>query len=532
MSHSNPLYKAGASPSNKRKDTNFDAHAQQQAPRMFESRPQIVEKASQVCDALKVVPVEHVRALVQDLVARQRLPAWTDLQHPIASATKARLCTYLRQHLNFAYTPRLAQQWCSELSKNSVVQLRKLYTDLLQVQGPKQGVRPRPVNRMYKHDLCTAISDMLHEPIPFEGHYEEIIENAHDLDLPPWMLDVVSNEVMTKPMVTSHGQTLDESTYKQCRDRGQRCPITRQELTGASLNVGLRDAISQWLMDHLAVSLDQLKQWQAAAEDVPVPATSAGAGAVQQVDPHLVPDHEAERYRRVERSRLHMQYLRMLPRGDMVPTSNEMFALREQHELYIQQDEMMQHPDRLTLNTRMVPDFPVEDGLTPYQVRNNYRMFATSMLVTIHIVYGINDARAVAYQLNKERFTAFFLGFPLEYAELTTDSSPRFARYFAALPAPVRRPTVDEMDALHNGRLRVFDIVSRRDGDAVPIFGPRELRAFVSDPSSDMVEERERFRKTCARLLVMIEDVLTQDVVISTIQTINAATARAGGHVV
>jgi hypothetical protein len=369
MSHFNPLYKAGAPSSNKRKDTNFDVQAQQQAPRMFESRPQIVEKASQVCDALKVVPVEHVRTLVQDLVVRQRVPAWTDMQHPIASATKAKLCSFLRQHLNFAYTPQLAQQWCSELSKNSVVQLRKLYTDLLQAQGPKEGVRPRAATSMYKQELCTAVSDMLQEPISFEGHYEQIIENAHDLNLPIWMLDVVSQQVMTKPMVTPHGQTLDESTYKQCKDRRQRCPITRQQLTGASLNVGLRDAIDHWLMDHLAVSLDQLKQWQdtqappqASSAAGAAAGDAAGAAAVVQeddpFDPRLVPDHEAERYSNVaelahrredERQRLFNQFARMLPRGEASPTDHEMQELRAVRQHYIENDRVMQHANRYTV---------------------------------------------------------------------------------------------------------------------------------------------------------------------------------------
>jgi hypothetical protein len=156
---------------------------------------------------------------------------------------------------------------------------------------------------------------------------------------------------------------------------------------------------------------------------------------------------------------------------------------------------------------------------------------AIQLLITIYTVYGEGEARAAARRLNAARFTHLVGGFPSEYIEMTTSTSPVFARYLSMLPAPERRPTVREIAVVHSERLGAFDFFARVTGDATHMFGARDTPIFVADPTRTSVQERQRFRETCARLLTMIGDVMSQPASLAVLHTINVATAREDGRV-
>lgn len=71
--------------------------------------------------------------------------------------------------------------------------------------------------------------------------------------IPDWMCDPVTYELMEEAVVTPHGVSYDLKAIRMWLRQGKpECPITRKPLTEAQLspNLGLRNAISEWLAQH------------------------------------------------------------------------------------------------------------------------------------------------------------------------------------------------------------------------------------------------------------------------------------------
>jgi hypothetical protein len=252
-------------------------------------------RAQEICQDLSTAPVQAVRDLVQDLVLLRKIPA---PQQDIAAALKKTLCSHLAQQLHMSFVQQdvdraRVESLCSKISGNSVVSLRGMLKQILTTRAPPSaasssaalslstsaGAPPTlaQVQRLRKHDLCLWIGKLsggvLPEGFGSTGNLQDILENEDDPDdpnqgtlLPAYMVDPVSRELMTKPVVLQNGQTYDLSTVNQCRRGSNECPLTRDNIESSSANVGLAHAIDQWLQLHLGVTLDEMHAFRLAKE--------------------------------------------------------------------------------------------------------------------------------------------------------------------------------------------------------------------------------------------------------------------------
>jgi len=236
------------------------------------SRNQDIEQVQELCKDFSTLPVQNIRELLNDLVHRKRLPVWDSKSTrfaTVASADKKTLCRYLKMHLLLPVEEMdQVRELCSTLNKESVVNLRKMYTEIM----PSTNVK---ASSLTKDKLCQTLSQALstgqvHKISTFDrdNEYEKIIENDDAVDLPEWSKDAVSGELMIQPVVLANGQSYDRSTIVGCmKSANPKCPLTRKPITTFEPNVMLTQAIEEWLMKHFGVSLDILRTFRLQKEE-------------------------------------------------------------------------------------------------------------------------------------------------------------------------------------------------------------------------------------------------------------------------
>jgi hypothetical protein len=259
----------------------------------------------------------------------------------------------------------------------------------------------------------------------------------------------------------------------------------------------------------------------------------------------LVPDHEAHRYHMVapapapavreqvvDRHADYRQFSAWLPRGETSPAEYEIEALRVERAQFIENQRMNNRPPHARMDVRLMVDYVNAPDETPSVNRMRYRIYATSLLSVIQTFYGEDEARVAAQRLNVAHMSGFTGGLPVVYAMMATNNSSSdsaFARYFTLLPTPDRRPTSEEIRALHNARRQLIDRFSMIVIDATPVLGARDTIIYSPHPGRTSSGERFLFRQICARVLVMIRDFLNQTEVRAALQSLNVAAARASG---
>jgi len=255
------------------------------------NRQQDIERAQEMCkDIQSMLPVQQVRNLVDEMIKKNRVPKWSD--GTVASADKRMLCRYLKVHLMLTVDEEVTQvrQWCSTLSKESVANLRKLYTEVM----PSTNVK---ASSLTKEKLCQTLSHALvisqNEHIDYNGddEYEKIIENDDQVDLPEWSKDVVSQQLMVQPVVLPNGQSFDKSTIIGCKkSENPKCPLTREPITRSEPNVFLTQAIEEWLLSNFGVTLDVLHQFRMKKE-----AEQNASGSAAALQARIVQEQQEQR---------------------------------------------------------------------------------------------------------------------------------------------------------------------------------------------------------------------------------------------
>jgi len=259
------------------------------------NRQHDIERAQEMCkDIQSMLPVQKVRNLVDEMIKKNRVPKWSN--GTVESADKRSLCRYLKVHLMLTVGEEVAQvrQWCSTLSKESVVNLRKLYTEVM----PNNNVK---ASSLTKEKLCQTLSQALiigqNERIDYNGdtEYEKIIENDDRVDLPEWSKDVVSKQLMVQPVVLPNGQSFDKSTIIECnKSENPKCPLTREPITRSEPNVFLTQAIEEWLLSNFGVTLKVLHQFRLKKE-----AEQNANGRVAALQARIVQEQQEERDERL-----------------------------------------------------------------------------------------------------------------------------------------------------------------------------------------------------------------------------------------
>lgn len=227
------------------------------------SRQQAVEKVNETCTSVESLPVAQVRALMTELIQKRKIPSWptpTDTN----TLDKRTLCRHMRKHLQIPQ-PEIADAntWCQTLSKESVKNLRSLHDQIESGQG---GVK-RKSSSLTKKQLCESIGLALEgKPIHYLGFSDMILKNDDVVNAPYWMLDGVYGEIMAEPRGLVSGHTFDAGTIEGCVKRPDgsfKCPLTQQVVTGSFVNVHLKHAIEEWLMNNLGVTPEILIQYTA-----------------------------------------------------------------------------------------------------------------------------------------------------------------------------------------------------------------------------------------------------------------------------
>jgi len=155
---------------------------------------------------------------------------------------------------------------CTTLSKQNVVELKNNLKDMITRSAPTTLPEGMPkvadVSKMLKADLCKWTGALIYGKeglLSYQAHLESIIDDDID-SIPKEFKDPVNLSVMTHPVVTNDGQTMDKSTFNQCMaGDGQQCPITRQRLKYAAPNYLVQTLMDKWFQAKLGVTLDSLK---------------------------------------------------------------------------------------------------------------------------------------------------------------------------------------------------------------------------------------------------------------------------------
>jgi len=283
-----------AAPKRKRQAQQGDDNSSSSKP---SNRQQDIERAQEMCkDIQSMLPVQQVRNLVDEMINKNRVPKWSD--GTVASADKKTLCRYLKVHLMLTVGEEVAQvrKWCSTLSKESVANLRKLYTEVM----PSTNVK---ASSLTKEKLCQTLSRALvigqNDRINYNGdaEYEKIIENDDQVDLPEWSKDVVSQQLMVQPVVLPNGQSFDKSTIIGCKkSENPKCPLTREPITRSEPNVFLTQAIEEWLLSNFGVTLDVLHQFRMKKE-----AEQNASGSAAALQARIVQEQQEQRRGQMER---------------------------------------------------------------------------------------------------------------------------------------------------------------------------------------------------------------------------------------
>jgi len=285
---------ASAAPKRKRQAQQGGEQSSSSKP---SNRQQDIERAQEMCkDLQSLLPVQQVRNLVDEMIKKNRVPKWSD--GTVASADKRTLCRYLKVNLMLTVGEEVAQvrQWCSTLSKESVSNLRKLYTEVM----PSTNVK---ASSLTKEKLCQTLSHALvisqNDRIDYNGdtEYEKIIENDDQVDLPEWSKDVVSKQLMVQPVVLPNGQSFDKSTIIECKkSENPKCPLTREPITRSEPNILLTQAIEEWLLSNFGVTLDVLHQFRMRKE-----AEQNANGNAAALRARLVQEEQEERREQMDR---------------------------------------------------------------------------------------------------------------------------------------------------------------------------------------------------------------------------------------
>jgi hypothetical protein len=277
VSHAAAAAAAAGSAYQTRHDESSGSHCAKRGGHVSVTHKASVERARDVCNVLKNIPVSDIRTLVHDLTRAKHIePFAVADSSSIDTASKRSLCSWLGNQLKDPLVPdaylkeyQHMQQCFAKLDKKSPQSLRNMLHAL------QPSLSQEDLETMTKLTLCQAISRLVSQSeqatilletgSALESHQQQMDQimgpaSATHRLVPTYFQDAVTKKLMVYPHQLRNGYTFEYTTLQDCHDNDKGCPRTNDEVTHYAPNRALEAAIDGWLRENLGFSLEQLRE--------------------------------------------------------------------------------------------------------------------------------------------------------------------------------------------------------------------------------------------------------------------------------